>query len=93
MKEYMVELYMSRADPRAVERAAHLTRRAAEQMSRLGTPVRFLRSIYVAEDETCFFLYAAESAAAACEAARATGRPFEHVVEVVEEPVPSSYAA
>jgi Nickel responsive protein SCO4226-like len=89
MKEYMVELYVSRADPRAVERAAQLTKRAAEQMSRLGTPVRFLRSIYVAEDETCFFLYAAESAEAVREAARATGRPFEHVVEIIEEPVTS----
>jgi len=83
----MVELYMSRADPRAVERAAQLTKRAAKQMSVMGTPVRFLRSIYVAEDETCFFLYAAESDAVVREAARAAGRPFEHVVEVIEEPV------
>ena len=83
----MVELYMSRADPRAVERAAQLTKRAAEQMSGVGTPVRFLRSIYVAEDETCFLLYAAESDAAVRDAARASGRPFEHVVEVIEEPV------
>jgi hypothetical protein len=89
MKEYMVELYVSRADPGAVERAARLTTRAAAQMSRLGTPVRFLRSIYVAEDETCFFLYAAESEAAVREAARAAGRPFEHVAEVIDEPVTS----
>jgi hypothetical protein len=89
MKEYMVELYVSRADLGAVGRATQLTQRAAAQMSRLGTPVRFLRSIYVAEDETCFFLYAAESVAAAREAAQATGRPFEHVVEAIEEPVTS----
>lgn len=87
MKEYMVELYVSRADPGAVERAAHLTHRAAAQMTRLGTPVRFLRSIYVAEDETCFFLYEAESEDAVRAAAEAAGTPFEHVAEVVEEPL------
>jgi hypothetical protein len=87
MKEYMVELYVSRADAGAVERAAHLTRGAAAQMTRLGTPVRFLRSIYAAEDETCFFLYAAENIDAVRQAATATGRPFEHVAEVIQEPL------
>ena len=83
----MVELYVSRADPGAVDRAVQLTRRAAAEMSRLGTPVRFLRSIYVAEDETCFFLYAAESEAAARDAALGCGHPFDHVAEVIEEPL------
>jgi hypothetical protein len=87
MKEYMVELYVSRADAGAVERAAHLTRRAAAQMTRLETPVRFLRSIYAAEDETCFFFYVAENIDAVREAATATGRPFEHVAEIVEQPL------
>ena len=87
MTEYMVELYVSRAEPGAVEQAALLTQRAALQMTRLGTPVRYLRSLYIKEDETCFFLYAAESADAVRKAARATGRPFEHVSEVVEQPL------
>jgi Protein of unknown function (DUF4242) len=87
MKEYMVELYVSRADPGAVDRAAQLTQRAAARMTTLGTPVRFLRSIYAAEDETCFFLYTAESSEAVREAAAATGVPFEHVAEVIEEPL------
>ena len=89
MNEYMVELYVSRADAGAVERAVQLTRGAAAEMTRLGTPVRFLRSIYVAEDETCIFLYAAESEAAVREAAGAAGRPFDHVAEVIEEPLTS----
>ena len=80
----MVELYVSRADPEAVERAALRTQRAAIRMSRRGTPVRYLHSIYVREDETCFLLYAAESIDAVREAARATGRGFEHVAEVIE---------
>lgn len=83
----MAELYVSRAEPGAVERAALLTQSAATQMTRLGTPVHYLRSIYVRDDETCFFLYAAESADAVREAALATGCPLEHVAEVVEAPV------
>ena len=85
MKEFMVELYVSREDAGAVERAAHLTHRAAQQMTRLGTPVRYLRSIYVRDDETCFLLYSADTADAVRKAANATGRPFEHVAEVIEE--------
>ena len=85
----MVELYVSRADRGAVERAARMTRGAAAEMRRRGTRVRFLRSIYAAEDETCFFLYAAESEAAVREAAGAAGRPFDHVAEVIEEPLTS----
>jgi hypothetical protein len=87
MREFMVELYVSRADPGAVERAALLTQRAAIGMTNLGTPVRYLRSIYAQEDETCFFLYEAETIDAVREAAVATGRPFEHVAEVIEEPL------
>jgi uncharacterized protein DUF4242 len=84
----MVELDVSRAaDSGTVERAALLTQRAVIQMSRLGTPVRYLRSIYIKDDETCFLLYEAESIDAVREAALATGRPFEHVAEVIEEPL------
>jgi hypothetical protein len=84
MRAFMVELYISRADPEAVPRAALRTQRAAIRMSRRGTPVRYLRSIYVKEDETCFLLYEAESIDAVRDAARATGRRFEHVAEVIE---------
>jgi hypothetical protein len=87
MKEFMVELYVSRDEAGAVGRAALLTQRAADRMTRLGTPVRYLRSIYVRDDETCFLLYAAETADAVRAAATATGRTFEHVAEVVEEPM------
>ena len=77
----MVELYVSRAEPGAVERAAQLTQRVAQQMTTLGTPVRFLRSIYVAEDETCFFLCEAASVEAVRETARRAALSFERIAE------------
>lgn len=36
-------------------------RAAAEQMQREGIAVRFLRSVYVPEEDSCFFLYRAPS--------------------------------
>ncbi len=38
---------------------AERARRAAEVLGAGGAPVRFLRSVYVPEDDTCFLLYEA----------------------------------
>jgi Protein of unknown function (DUF4242) len=70
---------------RLQELSAH-ARQASEQMQRDGIQVRFLRSIFVPEDETCFHLYEAASAENVREAARLAELPFESVVEGVNEP-------
>jgi hypothetical protein len=85
MPKYMVELYVPRGDDAAVERGVERTRRAAELLTREGTPVRYLRSIFVPEDETCFFLLEADDAEAAQAAARAAELPFERVATAVAE--------
>ena len=79
MAEYLVELYLSRGEADAVERHAERTRLAARELTREGTPVRFLRSIFVPEDETCFVLLQADAAEAAGEAARRAGLRFERI--------------
>jgi uncharacterized protein DUF4242 len=57
---YLVESYTpTTTDLDEVERRAS---RAAEDLSVAGHMVRYVRSIYVAEDETCFYLFDAESA-------------------------------
>ena len=83
MAEFLLELYVSRTDGVAVERGAERSRIAAEELTREGTPVHYLRSIFVPEDETCFYLYEATSADAVREAARRAGLPFERVTEAV----------
>jgi Protein of unknown function (DUF4242) len=83
--EFLIELYVSHADSDVVERGANSARLAAEELTREGTPVRCLRSIFVPEDETCFFLFEAASAEAVREAARRAALPFERVTEVVTE--------
>ena len=84
MNEYLVELYVARTDAGAVERSAERLRLAAEEQTRLGTPVRYLRSIFVPEDETCFLLLEAGSAAAARDVATLAGLSFEHVAAAIE---------
>jgi hypothetical protein len=68
MAEFLVELHIPRTDANAAERAER-ARLGAEALTREGTPVRYPRSIFVPEDETCFFLYEAGSADSVREAA------------------------
>ncbi len=77
MPEFLVELYVSRSDGAAVERRARRARLAAEELTREGRPVRYVRSIFVPEDETCFLLYEAATAEDVEEAARRASLPFD----------------
>jgi hypothetical protein len=70
---YLVETYLARG--RAGERSARerRARSAAEELTKRTSRVRFYRSIYVPEDEICFFVFEAPSgpdAALAAERAR-----------------------
>jgi hypothetical protein len=85
MAEFLVELYVSRRDVAAFTRGAENARLAAEELTRQGTPVRYLHSIFVPEDETCFYLYEAPSVESVCEAALRAALPFDRVSEAVSE--------
>ncbi len=86
MPEYLVETYISRADGGAVRRGAENACRAAEDLSREGTRIRYVQSIFVPDEETCFFIYEAASADDVREAATRAALPFERVTEAVSEP-------
>ena len=86
MAEYLLELYVSRTDGDAVERAAGRGRTVAGELTREGTPVRYVRSIFVPEDETCFFLFEAPSMDAVKEVARRAALQFERVSAAATEP-------
>jgi hypothetical protein len=86
MNEFLVELYVSCTEPDGVERRAERVQRAAVALTTAGTPVRFVRSIFVPADETCLFLFEAESIDAVCEAAHHAALPFDHVAEIAQSP-------
>jgi hypothetical protein len=79
--DYLVETYLSRG--LAGERASRerRARSAAEQLAEEGTCVNFDRSIYVPEDEICFFVFDAPSGR---DAALAAQRAELDPIRVVE---------
>jgi hypothetical protein len=83
MAEFLVELYVARKDVGTLERSARRARQVAELLSSEGTPVRYLRSIFMPEDETCFLIYEAGSAEAVRAAATQAELPFERVTKAI----------
>lgn len=79
MTEYLVEVYVPGSGPE-LSRAVVRARSAADDVSQAQTSVRYLRSIFVPEDETCFHFYEAVSAAAVEEASRRAEIAFDRVV-------------
>jgi hypothetical protein len=59
---YTVELRLPRTGWGDLEDATARARQATEQMRLEGEHIRFLRSIFVPEDDACFFLYEGSSA-------------------------------
>lgn len=84
MARYLVELYLPKVGSDGLREAAVRARSAAEELSRQGTPVRYVRALLLADDETCFHLYEAATAESVREAARRAGIPVERIVEAVE---------
>ena len=84
MARYLAELYLPKTGSDGLRETAAQARSAAEELSREGKPVRYVRALLLAEDEMCFHLYEAATAESVHEAARRAGIPVERVVEAVE---------
>ena len=80
---YLVELARPDGGWGELQRVTARARAGAEQLSAEGVQVRFLRSIFVPEDESCFFLYEAASPEAVGEA----GRRAQLAVQRIDESV------
>ena len=83
MAEFLVEWFVSRNDLGTVERNARLAAQAAVELSREGTPISFVRSIFIAEDETCFHLYESATIDSVRAAAERAAVPYERIIEAV----------
>jgi hypothetical protein len=86
MPEYLLELYVPAGGAGTAATGAGSVREAVDRVASHGEAVRYLRSIYVAADETCFVLLEAETAQAAHEVARLADVPSNRVSEVASEP-------
>jgi hypothetical protein len=84
MPRYCLEVYLPRVSPAGLEEAAGQARLAAEGLSTDGIPINYVRTTYLAEDETCFHLFEANSAEDVAEAAQRAGLPTGRVTRAVE---------
>jgi len=85
MTEFLLETYVSRSTGDGMAADVERARRAADAVRREGRSVELLRTIFVPEDETCFFVYRASSADDVREAARRADLPTENVVQAVTQ--------
>jgi Protein of unknown function (DUF4242) len=93
MAEFIVERYVPRKDRDAVCRDADRARLASAELTQEGTPVEFVRAIFVPEDETCFYLFEAGTVDAVRAAARRAELEVEHVAESLSDQNPGMNAA
>lgn len=84
MPSYLLEHYLPREGECALHDVTVHARDAAEAMSRGGTPVRYVRSMYVAEDELCFHVFEAPSREAVLEAVGRAGLSSGRITETEE---------
>ena len=86
MPEFVAEQYFSRNDGTGARRAGKAARDAAEQLTREGTEVELVRSIFVPQDETCIFIYEADSLDSVQLAAQRAALAFERIAEAAGQP-------
>jgi hypothetical protein len=84
MPSYCLELYVPRGSNARIEKAADDARRAAEALATDGVPIRYVRTTYLDEDETCFHLFEAESAQEVAAAAHWAGLAGGRITPAIE---------
>jgi hypothetical protein len=87
--DYCLELYLAGGSRAALEEAAVRARAAAESFGARGRSVRYLRSTYLPEDETCLHFFAAASRKDVAEAARQAGLTGDRITSSIDADQPS----
>jgi Nickel responsive protein SCO4226-like len=86
MHEFVAEQYFSRTDVAGAGRARGAAQHAAEELASDGVAIEFVRSIFVPEDETCIFIYEADSLEIVQLSAERGGLAFDRILQAAAEP-------
>jgi len=84
---YLVEIYMPRSRAHDARVSASRARGAADELTREGVAITYVRTTYLPDDETCFHLFEAGSVSAVdsvCIRARLSHARIVPAVENVE---------
>ena len=85
MPEFVAEQYFPRAGTASASQAGKAARRAAEQLARKGAQIELVRSIFIPDDETCLFIYEADSLETVRVAGERAALAFERIVQAAGE--------
>ena len=83
MREFIGEQYLPTDDAGAVAHRAGVARAAADQLRCEGTPVHYVRSIFIPADETCIHLFRADSVEAVQAAAERACLHLDRIAEAI----------
>jgi hypothetical protein len=81
---YLVEAYVPRSRAQEARAAGRRARAAAEQLSREGSPIQYVRTTFLPDDETCFHVFEAASEDPVGEACRRAGIRSGRIVPAEE---------
>jgi hypothetical protein len=81
---YLVEAYVPRSRAQEAQAAGHRVRAAAEQLSREGMAARYLRTMFLPDDETCFHVFEAGSEETVREVCRRADLRSPRIVPALE---------
>jgi hypothetical protein len=86
---YLVEVFLPQARVREARATGRRARIAAEELSRAGVPIRYVRTTFLPEDETCFHLFEAATPGAVEEASRRAALGRVRIVPAIEASRPA----
>jgi hypothetical protein len=86
---FLVEVYLPRSRAREARATGCRARAAAEELVREGVSIRYVRTTYLPDDETCFHLFEAASAEVVEEASRRAELGRARVVPAIEASRPA----
>jgi hypothetical protein len=84
MPTYLVEVYMPRLRGPEAEASGRRACEAAEALAREGVPIRYIRTMFVQDDETCFHLFEAPGPAAVEEVSQRAALGCARIVGAIE---------
>jgi hypothetical protein len=82
--QFLVEVFAPRSRSGELAATEERARAAADRVSAAEAEVRYLRAIYVPEDETCFYVFRAVSAELVKQASALAGLGDGRIVEAKE---------
>jgi hypothetical protein len=81
MSKYMVERHLPGFKAEQLPSAAALAKRAADEMTKGGVPIRYLGSTFVPGEERCLCMFEGPSIDAIRKTNALAGLPLERIVE------------